>query len=78
MGLSYYLQFVAMISVYLAVFNALPIPALDGGRLLFLAIEAVMRRPAPQKIEQTLTMFFFALLMIFAVVVTFQDIRRLL
>jgi len=32
MGLSYYLQFVAMISIYLAVFNALPIPALDGGR----------------------------------------------
>ena len=37
MGASYYLQFVAMISVYLAVFNALPIPALDGGRLMFLA-----------------------------------------
>ena len=78
MGLSYYLQFVAMISVYLAVFNALPIPALDGGRLVFLIIEGVMRRPVPQKIEQTLTMFFFALLMLFAVVVTFQDVKRLL
>lgn len=78
MGLNYYLQFVAMISVYLAVFNALPIPALDGGRLMFLIIEAVMRKPVPQKIEQSLTMFFFALLMLFAVVVTFQDVKRLL
>jgi regulator of sigma E protease len=77
MGMSYYLQFVAMISVYLAVFNALPIPALDGGRLLFLAIEAVRRKPVSEKIEQSLTMFFFAALMIFAVIVTVQDVRRL-
>ncbi len=77
MGMSYYLQFVAMISVYLAVFNALPIPALDGGRLMFLAIEAVRRKPVSEKIEQSLTMAFFALLMAFAVIVTFQDVRRL-
>jgi regulator of sigma E protease len=77
MGINYYLQFVAMISVYLAVFNALPIPALDGGRLMFLAIEAVMRRPVPVKIEQSLTMFFFMALMLFAVIITVQDVRRL-
>jgi len=77
MGISYFLQFVAMISVYLAVFNALPIPALDGGRLMFLAIEAIRHKPVSEKIEQTLTMVFFAALMIFAVIVTFQDIRRL-
>jgi len=77
MGMSYYLQFVAMISVYLAVFNALPIPALDGGRLMFLLIEAVRRKPVSEKIEQALTMFFFAALMIFAVIVTVQDVRRL-
>ncbi|UMX47492.1 MAG: site-2 protease family protein [Candidatus Nealsonbacteria bacterium DGGOD1a] len=77
MGASYYLQFVAMISVYLAVFNALPIPALDGGRLMFLAVEAVRRRPVSEKIEQLLTMFFFAALMLFAIIVTVQDVRRL-
>jgi len=77
MGMSYYLQFVAMISVYLAVFNALPIPALDGGRLMFLLVEAVRRKPVSEKIEQTLTMVFFAGLMLFAVIVTVQDVMRL-
>lgn len=77
MGISYYLQFLAMISVYLAVFNALPIPALDGGRLAFLAIEAVLRKPVSEKIEQKLTLFFFMALMLFAVVVTVQDVIRL-
>ena len=77
MGISYYLQFVAMISVYLAVFNALPIPALDGGRLMFLLIEAVRRKPVSEKIEQSLTMFFFVALMLFAVIITVQDVRRL-
>jgi regulator of sigma E protease len=77
MGISYYLQFVALISVYLAVFNALPIPALDGGRLMFLVIEAVRRKPVPERIEQSLTMVFFVALMIFAVIITVQDVRRL-
>jgi regulator of sigma E protease len=77
MGINYYLQFTAMISVYLAVFNALPIPALDGGRLMFLAIEAVFRKPVPEKIEQRLTIFFFMALMLFAIIVTVQDVMRL-
>jgi len=77
MGANYYIQFVAMISVYLAVFNALPIPALDGGRLMFLALEAIRRKPVSQKIEQSLTMFFFMALMLFALVVTIQDVGRL-
>jgi regulator of sigma E protease len=77
MGMAYYLQFVAMISVYLAVFNALPIPALDGGRLMFLAIEAIRRKPVSEKIEQSLTIFFFGALMLFAIIVTVQDVIRL-
>jgi regulator of sigma E protease len=77
LGLSYYLQFVAMISVYLAVFNALPIPALDGGRLMFLVLEAIRRKPVSEKIEQNLTMIFFGVLMLFAIVVTVQDVIRL-
>jgi regulator of sigma E protease len=77
MGMSYYLQFVAMISVYLAVFNALPIPALDGGRLMFLLIEAIRRKPVSEKIEQNLTLVFFGALMLFAIIVTIQDVRRL-
>jgi regulator of sigma E protease len=77
MGMNYYFQFVAMISVYLAVFNALPIPALDGGRLMFLVLEAIRRKPVSQKLEQTLTMVFFAVLMVLALIVTAQDVVRL-
>ncbi len=77
MGWNYYLQFTAMISVYLAVFNALPIPALDGGRLMFLALEAIRRKPVSEKIEQTLTAVFFGALMLFAIIVTVQDVIRL-
>jgi len=77
MGWNYYLQFVAMISVYLAVINALPIPALDGGRLMFLALEAIRRKPVPEKIEQPLTVAFYGLLMLLMVVVIIKDIVRL-
>jgi regulator of sigma E protease len=77
MGMNYYFQFVAMISVYLAVFNALPIPALDGGRLMFLALEAIRKKPVSQKLEQTLTTVFFLALMILALIVTAQDVVRL-
>jgi len=77
MGWNYYLQFIAMISVYLAVFNALPIPALDGGRLAFLALEAIRRKPASEKIEQSLTAVCYGLLMVLMLFVIVKDIIRL-
>lgn len=77
-GAGNYLMFVAVIAIYLAFFNLLPIPALDGGRLLFIAIEAVRRKPVNQKTEQKITAVFFTALVIMALVFTFQDIRRLL
>ena len=77
MGWNYYLQFVAMISVYLAVLNALPIPALDGGRLIFLALEAIRRKPVSEKIEQSLTAVFYGLLMVLMLFVIVKDIIRL-
>ncbi len=73
-GLSYYLQFIAMIAVYLAVFNFLPIPALDGGRLLFLLIEKIKGRPVNQKTEQKITAGFFILFLILMAMVTIKDI----
>lgn len=78
MGVNYYLQFIAVISLYLAVFNILPIPALDGGKLLFLTIEKIKGSPVNQKIEQKVTAFFFTLLIALMVWVTIQDIQRLL
>jgi len=77
MGAGYYLQFLAMLSVYLAVFNALPIPALDGGRLVFLLVEALRRKPAPLNVEQNLNGAFFLILIGLALIITAQDIWRI-
>lgn len=67
-----------VITVNLGIFNMLPIPALDGGRLVFLIIEAIRRKPVPQKYEGVVHGVGFALLMVFMVAVTFNDIWRLI
>jgi regulator of sigma E protease len=76
-GVAYFLQFIAIISIYLAVFNLLPIPALDGGRLLFLGIEKIKGSPVNRKLEQSFTAGFFILLIILIIFVTVGDIRNL-
>jgi len=76
-GLSYYLQFIAIISIYLAIFNLLPIPALDGGRLLFLVIEKIKGRPVNQKIEQNITAGFFIFFIVLMILVTIKDVASL-
>lgn len=76
-GLQPLLLLVAFITVNLGIFNLLPIPALDGGRLLFLLIEAIRRKPLDPKYEGYVNLAGFALLMLLMVVVTFQDITRL-
>ncbi len=76
MGVNYFLQFVGMIAIYLAVFNILPIPALDGGKLLFLTIEAIRKKPVSEKTEKNLTTFFFGLLILLATIITIKDISR--
>ncbi|MCK4474065.1 RIP metalloprotease RseP [Candidatus Parcubacteria bacterium] len=76
-GVAYYLQFIALISIYLAIFNILPIPALDGGKLIFLGIEAIRKKPVSQKVEQNITGFFFLLLIFLLIFITFKDIQRL-
>lgn len=66
-----------LLSANLGVFNLLPIPALDGGRLVFLLIEAVRRKPVPPEKEGMVHMIGFALLMVLMVVVLYNDIVRL-
>lgn len=76
-GITTLLTFTAMISLNLAVINLLPIPALDGGRLLFVAIEAIIRRPIKPVWTTRLNLLGFVLLMTLMIVVTWHDIARL-
>lgn len=76
MGLSYILEFAAFISINLAIINILPIPALDGGRIIFALTEAITRRRVPKKVEQISHMTGFALLILLMLLVTFKDIGR--
>jgi len=71
------LIFVAFLSVNIGLFNLLPIPALDGGRLIFLGYEAITRKKVPAKVELWVNNAFFFLLMALFVFVTFNDIGRL-
>ena len=65
-----------MFSVNLAIINILPIPALDGGRILFILIEKLKGSPVSQKFEHRAHNFGFALLITLMVFVTFRDFAR--
>lgn len=78
MGLVYLAQFAAILSLNLAVLNVLPIPALDGGRLLFVIINAIKRKPVSPKLEQIVHSVTFMLLILLVVVITAKDIGGLL
>ncbi len=77
LGINYFLQFIALITLYLALFNLLPIPAVDGGRLLFLGIEKIKGSPINRNIERRVNGFFFILLIILMLLVTTRDIINL-
>jgi len=77
LGINYFLQFVGMIAIYFAIFNILPIPAVDGGKLLFLGIEAIRKKPVSPKVEQNITTFFFSLLILLMIFVTIKDVMRI-
>lgn len=77
-GFLNFLQILALISVNLGVFNLLPIPALDGGKFLFLLIEALRGKPINEKFEQGLSLIGISLLFSLMIYVTiFNDIGRL-
>jgi len=77
LGVNYFINFLGLIAIYLAVVNILPIPAFDGGKLLFLGIEAIRKKPVPIKIEQKITTVFFVVLLGLMVWVTINDISKL-
>lgn len=69
---------IALITVNLGVFNLLPIPALDGGRLIFLILEAIRRKPIPQKYEIAVNAAGFVFLIGLMLFATFNDVTKLL
>lgn len=73
-GLDTLLPMLCLITVNLGVFNLLPIPALDGGRLVFILYEMIARKPVPQKYESLVHGVGFVALMLFLVFILFKDI----
>ncbi|MBI4086464.1 site-2 protease family protein [Candidatus Kaiserbacteria bacterium] len=77
MGFSALLIFTAFISLSLAVINIFPFPALDGGRLLFVIIEAIKGSPIPAKVAYYTNTAGFAVLVLLMIAITYHDIARL-
>ncbi len=76
-GISYLFGFIAMISINLAMLNLVPFPALDGGRVLFVIIEAIIRRRIKPAIANWTNTIGFALLIFLMVFITYKDIVKL-
>ncbi len=77
LGFIYLMSFTAFISINLAVINLIPFPALDGGRLLFVIIEAIKRSPISPKIANTANAVGFILLIGLMIIVTVHDVIKL-
>ena len=76
-GLVYYLSFMALISVNLGIMNLFPLPVLDGGHLVFLAAEGIMRKPLSEKIQEVSYRIGATLLLMLTLFALFNDFTRL-
>jgi regulator of sigma E protease len=76
-GLGDLFSIMAIISINLAIINLIPIPALDGGRLLFVIIEGIIRRPIAPRVAQTVNLIGFVFLILLMVVVTAHDVLKI-
>lgn len=75
--IGYLLDIAMLISVNVGIFNLLPLPALDGGRLVFLIIEAIRRKPIKAETEGMVHFAGFALLMLLMIIVTLNDVKNI-
>jgi regulator of sigma E protease len=75
-SLSYFFRLMAIISINLGILNLFPIPVLDGGHILFIAIETVMRGPVPKKIMILSQQVGLSLLLMLMMVALFNDFSR--
>lgn len=76
-GFENILRLASLISVNLAVINLIPFPALDGGKIVLLGVEAARKKPVPLRVEAILNTIGFILIFGFAIYLTFQDVSRL-
>ena len=76
-GINYFLYILAFLSINVGFINILPFPAFDGGRVFFLIVEAIRRKPINAKFENACHLVGFALLMLLMIYITIQDIIRL-
>ncbi len=77
-GLNDYLYLVTVITINLGIFNLLPLPALDGGRFVFQFVELVRRKPVKPQLEGIIHLIGITLLMALMILITFEDITKLL
>lgn len=77
MGFAYYLSFLALVSISLAVLNLLPIPMLDGGQFIFCLVEAAIRRPIPDKVQEVCIKVGILVLLSVMLLAVYNDIMRL-
>jgi regulator of sigma E protease len=77
-GLDSVLFLMAVISLQLGIFNLLPIPALDGGHIMLLGVEALARRPLSARVRERAQMIGFSLLLLLILVVTYNDVMGLI
>lgn len=77
-GMEYYLGFLAVLSISLGVLNLLPVPVLDGGHLFYYAIEGIIRRPVPRRIQEWGMQFGILLVAGIMFLAIYNDVNRLL
>lgn len=77
-GIGYLMIFAAVLGINLAIINLLPIPALDGSKLIFLTIEGLWGKPVDPEKENFIHLIGFALLMVFFILITYNDIARII
>lgn len=76
-GFADFVYMLALISLSLGITNLLPIPALDGGKILILIIEAIRRKPLPEKLEINIQLMGFAILIALSIYITYHDVLRI-
>ena len=77
-GIKQYVYMMSMISLSLGITNLLPIPALDGGKIVLLILEAIRKKPLKENTEMEIQLIGFSILMVLSIFVTYNDIIRII